>query len=210
MKIVLFGPPGAGKGTQGARLSEKYDIPQVSTGDMLRKAVADGTPLGKQVGEILREGKLVSDDLIISIIRERIAQPDCAKGFILDGFPRTLEQAGALEGALEGSLDVVIYLNVPREEVIERLSGRLTCRDCGAVFKKSKLTACPACGGELYQREDDKRETVENRIRVYEESTAPLVAFYRERGKLADIVGVGGEDEIARRIEEGISQYAVS
>lgn len=209
MKIVLFGPPGAGKGTQGARLSERYDIPQISTGNMLRKAVADETPLGKQVGEILREGKLVPDDLIISIIRERIAQPDCAKGFILDGFPRTLEQAEALETALEGSLDVVLYLDVPREEVVERLSGRLTCRACGAVFKDG-MTACPACGGELYQREDDKRETVENRIRVYEENTEPLIALYRERGKLADINGVGGENEVARRIEEGILQLAAS
>lgn len=206
MKIVLLGPPGAGKGTQGVRLSNTQLIPQISTGDMLRKAVSDGTALGKEVQSIIRDGKLVPDELIVSLIEERIAQEDCREGFILDGFPRTIEQAEALERVVPGSVDITVYLDVPAGEVIERLSGRLTCRECGAVYPEEGLPACPACSGELYQREDDKRSTIEHRINVYMEHTAPLIEFYRERNKLLEIDGLGRADDVFDRIEAGISE----
>lgn len=205
MKIVLMGPPGAGKGTQGVNLGKTYGIPQISTGDMLRKAVADGTPLGKQVGEVIRDGKLVPDDMIVSLIKERISENDCRNGFLLDGFPRTIEQGEALEKVLPDSIDVAVYLNVPKEIVVERLFGRLTCRKCNAVYSQQDISKCPACGGELYQREDDKRSTIENRIQVYEENTAPLVEFYRSRGKLVEVNGVGDPDKIFEEIQESIS-----
>lgn len=205
MKIVLMGPPGAGKGTQGVNLGKTYGIPQISTGDMLRKAVADGTPLGKQVGEVIRDGKLVPDDMIVSLIKERISENDCRNGFLLDGFPRTIEQGEALEKVFPDSVDVAVYLNVPKEIVVERLSGRLTCRKCNAVYSQQDIAKCPACGGELYQREDDKRSTIENRIQVYEENTAPLVEFYRSRGKLVEVNGVGDPDKIFEEIQESIS-----
>ncbi len=206
MRIVLLGSPGAGKGTQGVLLGKSYGIPRISTGDMLRKAVADGTPLGMQVKEIMRDGKLVSDDLIISLIEERISGDDCRKGFILDGFPRTMEQGEALEKVLPGSVDVAIYLNVPREEVVERLAGRLTCRKCSAVFRDKDISACLDCGGELYQREDDKKSTIENRIKVYEENTAPLVEFYRSKGKLVEVGGMGEPEDIFTELQENISK----
>ncbi|MFC1491793.1 adenylate kinase [Nitrospinota bacterium] len=206
MKIVLLGPPGAGKGTQGTRLSKVHGIPEISTGDMLRKAVADGTVLGKKVQEIISEGKLVPDDLILSVIEERISEEDCQQGFILDGFPRTIEQAEALEEVLPDSVDVTVYLNVSGDEIVERLSGRMTCRKCGAVYPKQEISLCPVCGGDLYQREDDQRSTVERRIRVYMEHTAPLVDFFRSRGKLAEVDGTGDPGEIFDRIEAEISQ----
>ena len=206
MKIVLLGPPGAGKGTQGVRLGKAQMITQISTGDMLRKAVSDGTALGKEVQSIIRDGKLVPDELIISIIEERISQADCKDGFILDGFPRTIEQAKALEIVMPDSVDVTIYLNVPVDEVIERLSGRLTCRDCSAVYPKQDISVCPACSGALYQREDDQKSTIEHRINVYMEHTAPLVEFYREKGKLLEIDGTGEQDEVFDRIDAGVSE----
>ncbi len=206
MRIVLLGPPGAGKGTQGVLLGKSYGIPQISTGDMLRKAVTDETPLGMQVKEIIRDGKLVPDDLIISLIEERISGDDCRKGFILDGFPRTIEQGEALEKVLPGSVDVTIYLNVPREEVVERLAGRLTCRKCGAVYRKRDISVCPVCGGDLYQREDDQKSTIEHRIKVYEENTAPLVEFYRSKGKLVEVGGMGEPGDIFKALQENISK----
>ena len=206
MRIVLLGPPGAGKGTQGALLGESYGIPQISTGDMLRKAVADKTPLGNRVGEIIRDGKLVPDNLIVSIIEERISAYDCKKGFILDGFPRTIDQGEAFEGVLPDSVDVVVYLNVSREEVVERLAGRLTCRKCGAAYRKRDISVCPVCGGDLYQRDDDQKSTIEHRIRVYENNTAPLVEFYRSREKLVEVDGTGKPEDIFRKIRENISK----
>ena len=206
MKIVLLGPPGAGKGTQGARLSEIYGIPQISTGEILRKTVEERTVLGKQVGEIIGKGQLVPDALIVSIIEERIAKEDCQRGFILDGFPRTVDQAVELERVLPGSVDVTVYLNVPDEVVIKRLSGRLTCKSCGGVFAKEDIALCPVCNGPLYQREDDQKSTVEHRIRVYMEHTAPLVDFYRCRNKLANIDGTGELDDVFERVEREISQ----
>lgn len=176
---------------------------------MLRKSVTDETPLGKQVGEIIRDGRLVPDDLIISIIEERIAGDDCQKGFILDGFPRTIDQGEALERVLPDSVDVAVYLNVPREKVVERLAGRLTCRKCNAIYSKRDISVCPVCpvcSGDLYQREDDQKSTIEHRLKVYEDNTAPLVEFYRSRGKLAEIDGIGEPEDIFREIREYISK----
>ncbi len=173
---------------------------------MLRQSVVQSHVLGKRVQEILRKGQLVSDDLMISLIEERIAREDCFGGFILDGFPRTIEQAKSLERVLPGSVDVVVYLTLPREEIIGRLAGRLTCRKCSSVFRKMDTSLCPVCGGDLYQRDDDMRSTVEHRLRVYEEHTAPLVEFYRSRGKLAEVDGMGEPEEISRRVEAGIAQ----
>ncbi len=206
MKIILLGPPGSGKGTQGDGLSKSLQVPEISTGDMLRQAVAEKTALGQQVGDIINQGRLVPDDLIISVIEERIARPDCENGFILDGFPRTIEQGEALERVLPDSVDVVIYLNVSSEAVVARLAGRLTCRKCGAVYPNMDTSLCSVCGGDLYQREDDMTSTVLRRLRVYQEHTEPLVAFYRDKGKIAEINGEGSVEEIAQRVEEGIAR----
>ena len=173
---------------------------------MLRQAVTDQTPLGRRVGEIIRDGKLVPDDLIVIIIEERISAYDCKKGFILDGFPRTIDQGKALEGVLPDSVDVVVYLNVPKEEVVERLAGRLTCRKCGATYRKRDISVCLVCGGELYQRDDDQRSTIWHRIKVYEDNTAPLVEFYRSRGKLVEVDGTGEPEDIFRQIRENVSK----
>lgn len=206
VKIILLGPPGSGKGTQGAELSKSLQIPEISTGDMLRQAVAEKTALGQEVGDIINHGRLVPDDLIISVIEERIARADSANGFILDGFPRTIEQGEALERVLPDSVDVVIYFNVSSEAVVARLAGRLTCRKCGAVYPNMDTSLCSVCGGDLYQREDDMTSTVLRRLRVYGEHTEPLVAFYRDKGKLAEIDGEGCVEEIMQRVEEGIAQ----
>ncbi len=172
----------------------------------MRQAVAEETMLGQQVGDIINKGHLVPNDLIISVIEERISRADCDKGFILDGFPRTIEQGEALERVLPESVDVVIYLNVSSEAVVSRLAGRLTCTKCGAVYPHKDTSFCSACGGDLYQREDDMKSTVLRRLKVYQEHTEPLVAFYREKGKLAEIDGEGSFEEIAQRVEEGIAQ----
>lgn len=206
MRIILLGPPGSGKGTQGAELSKSLQVPEISTGDMLRQAVAEQTMLGQQVGGIINQGRLVPDDLIISVIEERISRPDCDNGFILDGFPRTLEQGEALERVLPEGVDVVIYFNVSSEAVVARLAGRLTCKKCGAVYPYMDTSFCSVCGGDLYQREDDMRSTVLRRLHVYQEHTEPLVAFYRVKGKLAEIEGEGSVKGIAQRVEEGIAQ----
>ena len=206
VKIILLGPPGSGKGTQGAALSKSLQIPEISTGDMLRQAVAEKTALGQQVGDIINQGCLVPDDLIISVIEERISREDCENGFILDGFPRTIEQGEALEKVLPDSVDVVIYFNVSSEDVVARLAGRLTCRKCGAVYPNMDTSLCSVCGGDLYQREDDMTSTVLRRLKLYREHTEPLVAFYRDKGKLAEIDGEGSVEEIAQRVEEGIAQ----
>jgi adenylate kinase len=173
---------------------------------MLRRAVADETVLGKKVQKIIQGGMLVPDDLIVSIIEERISNEDCREGFILDGFPRTTDQAHALERVLPESVDVTVYLNVPAEVVVKRLSGRMTCRECGAVFPRGDISLCPVCAGALYQREDDLKSTVEHRIRVYMKHTAPLVDFYRSRNKLAEIDGMGEPDDVFERVEAEISQ----
>lgn len=192
-----MGAPGAGKGTQAAFISEKYKIPQISTGDMFRSAVAEGTALGKQAKEYMTAGKLVPDAVTVGIVRERLAKSDCAKGFILDGFPRTVEQADALNKILADSgrsLSRVINIAVPAEDLIERAIGRRICKGCGATYH-TKFNApavenvCDKCGGELYQRADDTAETMANRLNVYEKSTRPLIDYYKGLGIYAEIDG---------------------
>ena len=184
MQLILMGPPGAGKGTQAAELIKKYGIPQISTGDMFRAAVKAGTELGKKAEACMKSGALVPDEVTIGIVKERLSQSDCAKGFILDGFPRTVEQADALNNILRDlnkKLDAVLNIHVPAEELIERAVGRRICKGCGATyhvkFNAPKVeNTCDKCGGELYQRADDTAETMKNRLSVYEESTSSLLS----------------------------------
>lgn len=203
-----MGPPGAGKGTQAKLLEQEFGAVQISTGDILRQAVADQTTLGRQAGDFIKSGALVPDDLIIDLIAERLRQPDCAKGFLLDGFPRTIPQAESLDALLNKlalSLNCVLSVQVPRAVIIERLAGRRTCKQCGAlshvVFEPSKQPGvCDCCGGELFQRDDDREATIANRLTVYEKQTAPLVDYYRRQGALREIDGVGSIDEIRSRV----------
>lgn len=204
MRIIMLGAPGAGKGTQAVRISEKYGIPQISTGDMLRQAVKEGTELGRKAKEYMDRGELVPDSVVIGIVRERIVQEDCKKGFILDGFPRTIAQAEALDsmlGELGLSVDYVINVEVPEEEILKRLTGRRTCKNCQAmyhiVFNPPKVEGvCDRCGGELYQRDDDKEETIKSRLEVYKRQTAPLIEYYGAKGKLVNIDGTKSIDDI--------------
>jgi adenylate kinase len=215
-RIVLLGPPGAGKGTQAKLLTEESGACQISTGDILRKAVAEQTALGKEADAYIKRGALVPDDVIVNLVADRLRQPDCQRGFILDGFPRTIPQAESLDSILNKSgrsLNRVISVQVPQEIIIERLAGRRTCRNCGAlahaVFDPPKRDGiCDRCGGELFQREDDREETVANRLKVYETQTAPLVDYYRKRGVLREIDGVGSIEEIRRRIRKALEDAA--
>lgn len=197
MNIIFLGPPGAGKGTQAQRVCSALNIPQISTGDILRRAMKEQTPTGVKAKAFIDAGKLVPDDVIIDIVKDRLAQPDCAGGYILDGFPRTVPQAEALEGI--AAIDAVIELDVADEKLIERLSGRRVCLKCGATYHVSRLngeTECAACGDTLIQRDDDKAETVLNRLTVYHNQTAPLVDFYQKRGLLKVIDGAQDMDTI--------------
>ncbi len=184
MRIILLGAPGSGKGTQSAMLTKKYDILQISTGDILREHIKNQTPLGKKVQGIIAKGELVSDDLVVEIIKERLSRPDVAKGYILDGFPRSIPQAEALESFAD--IDCVIDLEVDYGVVIKRISGRRTCKCCGSVHQKDNLTenACPNCKGELVLREDDDEKAVANRLVQYEKNTKPLIDFYARKNKL--------------------------
>jgi len=208
MNLILLGPPGAGKGTQAQKIVERYRIPQISTGDILRAAVKDGTPLGKKAKGFMDQGQLVPDEVVIGIIEGRLKAPDCQGGFILDGFPRTIVQAESLQSTLTKmgkSIDHVISIEVDSEELVRRLTGRRTCKSCGAMYhvlfhppKKDKV--CDRCGAALYQREDDKEETIRKRLIEYERQTAPLIEFYRAKNCLRPVQGVGGQDEIFERI----------
>jgi len=208
MRIVLLGAPGAGKGTQAKMLVEKYGIPQVSTGDILRKAVADGTPLGKEAKAYMDKGELVPDRVVIGLIEERLRQPDCQKGYILDGFPRNTAQAEALDRVLAGmgaSLDLALLIDVAKEDLLKRLTGRRTCRQCQQMYNiyfspPKQEGVCDKCGGELFQRDDDREETIRKRLDVYEAQTAPLIAYYRNRGILKAIPGVGTIQEIFSKV----------
>lgn len=208
MRLILLGPPGAGKGTQAKLLVDRFKIPQVSTGDMLRAAAKAGTPLGREAKQYMDRGALVPDAVIIGLVRERLQQPDCSGGYILDGFPRTVAQAEALEkalAALQARLDHVVSLEVPTEDLVQRIAGRRTCRSCGAMyhvrFSPSKVDGrCDACGGATYQRDDDREETVRRRLSVYAEQTAPLVSFYEPRALLRRVPGTGEIAEIFQRI----------
>ncbi len=190
MKIIMLGPPGAGKGTQAQLLVEKFGLPQISTGDLLRGALGEGTELGIEAKKYMDAGQLVPDDLIISLIEERIKLPDCEEGYILDGFPRTIEQAEALGGI--DNIDTVLNIVVDTDVLMGRLMGRRTCRGCNAVFnitgRPSKVEGvCDQCGGELYQRDDDNEATVTKRLDTYNNQTAPLIDFYRGKGILKDV-----------------------
>lgn len=208
IRLVLLGAPGAGKGTQAKLLQEKYAAPQISTGDILRKAVADQTPLGKQAASFMNRGALVPDDVIIGMVGERLAAEDCKQGFILDGFPRTIPQAESLDEMLKRMglpLNCVLSVTVPHTEIVERLSGRRTCKQCGALFHL-KFDAprtpgvCDKCGGELFQRDDDREATIMKRLEVYETQTAPLASYYAQQGLLREVDGVGKIDEIRSRV----------
>ncbi len=209
-RLILMGPPGGGKGTQAKRLQDRYDIVQLSTGDMLRAAVAAGTEVGKQAKAVMDAGKLVSDDLIIAMIADRIDAPDCANGFILDGFPRTVPQAEALDKLLASkgiALDKVIEVSVPDTMLIERITGRFTCAKCGEgyhdKFKQPKTAGvCDACGGtEFTRRADDNEETVTARLKAYHAQTAPLMPFYKQKGLLEVIDGDRPMDAVTTDLE---------
>lgn len=208
IRIVLLGPPGAGKGTQAKLLQEKFEACQISTGDILRKAVSDKTSLGELAASYIQRGALVPDGVILDLVADRVKQRDCAKGFLLDGFPRTIAQADGLEQILRTlglELDGVLSVRVPFPVIVERLSGRRTCKACGTMyhvaFEPPKNDGvCDKCGGVLYQREDDREDTVAARLKVYESQTAPLADYYRAKGLLRDIEGVGSVEEINRRV----------
>ncbi len=196
MKLIFLGPPGAGKGTQAAIVCKRYNIAHISTGDMLRAERKAKTPLGISAQSYIDKGELVPDTVIIDMVRLRLTREDCKNGFLLDGFPRTVAQADALSELTE--IDYVINLEVPFERLVSRISGRRVCPDCGAVHHISTYPDCGCrdCGGKLYQRDDDKAETVENRLRVYEAQTEPLIAYYREKGLLHTINGDRTPEEV--------------
>lgn len=207
MRVVLLGPPGAGKGTQAARLADALGLPRVSSGDLFRDHQSRDTPLGRLARSYMERGALVPDDVTIEMVMDWVDAPGRGDQFLLDGFPRTVDQAGALERALEskGGLDRVVYMNVKKGELIARLGGRLVCRSCQATYHvrqspPRKPGTCDRCGGELYQRDDDSPEAVNKRIEVYMQQTEPLVAWYRERSILTEIDGQGSIEEVGRRL----------
>jgi adenylate kinase len=217
VKLVLLGPPGAGKGTQAARLKERFGLAHLSTGDMLREAVAAGTEVGRQAKSIMDAGQLVPDPLMIRLVAERIARPDCARGFILDGFPRTIAQAEALDRLLAergARLDAVIELAVDDDALVERVSGRFTCASCGAGyhdrFRPTKVEGvCEACGGTAFtRRPDDNAETVRARLQAYHDQTAPLLPYYRAKGLLVSVDGMAEIDDVTAEMFKAIDQPA--
>jgi adenylate kinase len=214
--VVLLGPPGAGKGTQAKLLREKYHACQISTGDILRKAVADQSPLGKEAVGFINRGALVPDNLIVKLVAERLKESDCEKGFILDGFPRTIQQAKSLAEILAElglTLSAVLSVQVPNHVIVERLAGRRTCRDCGTLYHRNfdppeREGICDHCGGDLVQRDDDREETIRARLDVYDTQTAPLVDFYRDQGILREIDGVGKVEDIRDRLVRALGDPA--
>ncbi|HEY3307133.1 MAG TPA: adenylate kinase [Desulfuromonadaceae bacterium] len=208
MNLILFGPPGAGKGTQAQFLVERFGIPQISTGDILRAAVKAQTPLGLEAKKIMDSGGLVSDDVVLGIVSDRLAQSDCLRGFVLDGFPRTIPQADSLDGILsevDKKIDYVISLDVDNYKIIERLSGRRACAGCGKVFHlindpPLKAGICDLCGGSLVQRADDHEETIVNRLNIYDKQTAPLKAYYRSSGLLRSVDGCASIPKVQQQI----------
>jgi adenylate kinase len=207
MRLVLVGPPGAGKGTQAQFIAAHLSVPQISTGDIFRANVSQGTPLGKQAKAYMDAGDLVPDEVTVAMVRDRLAEPDAARGFLLDGFPRTVPQAVELDDMLadmDTKLDVVLELIVDDDEVVRRLSGRRTCRSCGHIWHvdfdpPSKEGICDNCGGELFQRDDDKPETIRHRLQVYYDQTAPLAGYYGERGILTGVDAMGPVDDVTER-----------
>ncbi len=214
MRFILLGPPGAGKGTQAAVIKDKYSIAHVSTGDILRENVKKGTSLGQEAKSFMDSGKLVPDQLIIAMVRDRLKDMDCAKGFLLDGFPRTVSQAEALDHLISNlgvNLDAVILLDVPDDVVIERLSGRRICRRCGTIFHvnfnpSADGSLCDRCGGEIYQRDDDREEVIRNRLKVYYEQTSPLIEYYEKKSLLKKVDASESSDTVLTMIESLVSR----
>lgn len=214
MNIILLGPPGAGKGTQAAKIVEKYNIPHISTGDIFRENIKNGTELGMKAKGYMDKGELVPDELVVEIAVDRINKDDCKDGFMLDGFPRTVFQAEELDKALAATgrkVDKVINIEVTNEELMIRLTGRRVCRQCGASFHVVNIPPkqegiCDVCGGELYQRADDNEESASNRIKVYEEQTKPLVDFYTKAGNIANIDGATGLDNVFADIVKALGE----
>ncbi len=215
IRVILLGAPGAGKGTQAKLLQEQFGACQISTGDILRKAVAEQTALGKEASQYIQSGALVPDRVIVDLVAARLREKDCEKGFILDGFPRTIPQAESLEAILKTrdlTLDGVLSVRVPHGVIVERLAGRRTCKSCGALYHVAfdapkKQGVCDRCDGELYQREDDHEETIAARLKVYDTQTAPLEDYYRERGLLREIDGVGKVEDIRDRIAQALGDW---
>lgn len=212
VRVIFLGAPGAGKGTQARLLAEGWEVAHVATGDMLREAVAQGTPLGLEARRHMDAGGLVPDEVVIGLVGERLARPDARAGFVLDGFPRTAAQAAALDRMLaerDLTLDRVVFLDVSRPELLRRLTGRRVCRSCGATFHLVSAPPrvpgrCDACGGELAQREDDAEAAVTRRLDVYQTQTAPLLAYYRSRGQLAAVSGEGPVDQVTAAIRQAL------
>jgi adenylate kinase len=208
-RIMLLGPPGSGKGTLGERLTEELGIPSISTGDIFRQNIADGTALGKKAQSYMDKGALVPDEVVIDLVNDRLSKPDAADGFMLDGFPRTVAQAEALDSFLESngiSLDKVIYIDVPKDVLIKRITGRRICRGCGKIYNISGSFApkqegkCDVCGGDLYQRSDDTEATAENRINVYNDQTMPLIEYYTQSGLIEKFDGPISADKLAEEV----------
>jgi adenylate kinase len=213
MRLVLVGPPGAGKGTQAVFLAKHYSIPHISTGDIFRANLKAGTPLGQEAKGFMDRGELVPDSVTNAMVKDRLTHDDVANGFLLDGFPRNVVQAEVLRAILaeqKSPLDAVLELNIADSEIIERLSSRLTCRGCGAPAPATAqaCAACAACGGELYQREDDKAEVIARRLEVYNEQTAPIISFYRSEGLLITISATGAVAEITERATTALSRIS--
>jgi adenylate kinase len=211
MKIILLGAPGSGKGTQGDLLTTAYGFPRISTGDLLREAVALGTPLGREAKVIMERGDLVADDLVVKMVEERILKPDCAEGYILDGFPRTINQARELEKIDQNHREVVIELYLPDQVVIDRLNARRICSSCGTIYNllgqtPERLDVCDVCSGKLIQRDDDKPQVIQDRLKVYHEQTEPLVDYYKAKTSYFQIDGEGAIEEIFARVCEVIDE----
>jgi len=215
MRLVLVGPPGAGKGTQAEFISAHLGVPKISTGDIFRANVSQGTPLGREAKKYMDAGDLVPDEITVGMVRDRLAEDDAGKGFLLDGFPRNVPQARTLDDLLLEAgtpLDVVLELVVDDDEVVRRLSGRRTCRSCGHIWHvdfdpPSVEGVCDSCGGELFQRDDDKPETIRHRLEVYYEQTAPLVSYYAEEGFLTGIDAMGPVDDVTERAITALRRY---
>jgi adenylate kinase len=208
MRIVLLGAPGAGKGTQAKILIEKYGMPQISTGDLLRAAVGAGTALGKEAKSFMDKGELVPDSVVLGMVEERLKQDDCKKGYILDGFPRNTAQAEALDkmlAALNMSLTAALSVDVPFEDLMKRLTGRRTCKACGQMYNiyfkaPAKEAVCDKCSGELFQRDDDKEATIKKRLEVYTAQTEPLIGYYKSKGIVKTVSGTGSIDDIFKKV----------
>jgi adenylate kinase len=210
MNLILLGPPGIGKGTQAEILSAKFSIPKISTGDMFREEIKRKTQLGQDASSYMQRGELVPDSIVMAIIRKRLSESDCRKGFVLDGFPRTLAQAEALEKITK--IDLVLNLSASKKELIERMAGRLTCKGCGQIYHlkhspPKKRGVCDSCRGELYQREDQKAEVLTKRIEVYEKQTKPLISYYRNKGILVDVDARGSSDKVTKNVEKALGAF---